>query len=167
MAKQLVDHQASALSTDERVEDGGYFGSSILTTTAAMSHGYILIRCGASVRTHMALSYKTTEQGYFEAYTAATITDDGTPTPVNNFYVGHSATPALTAFSAPTVSAEGVRILRFLMIGGEGPSSVGASDAIGTKFILPPGFVVLVKMVNSTPQAGEAAININFYEVPV
>lgn len=164
---QLTDRVASTLSTDERVEEGKYFGSSIVTACPAMSHGYILLRTGSLVRTHMSLSYKTTEQGYFEAYAGSTITDDGTPVAVNNFFVGHPNAATLRAFTAPTVSVEGSRILRFLMIGGEGPSSVGAADALGTKFILPPNFAVLVKMVNPTAQAGEAAINVNFYEVPV
>lgn len=159
----------SLITTDrvnKLVEQGRLFGCAAQVTIANGASGYILIRTPAGINPHIKLEFIAGGPGSVEGRGAPTISAVGTQATRNNFFIGHANQPQMLVYTNPTVSNEGVVLVRYLLQSGSNNTVVGTGEQ-PTKFILPPSQDFLLKFTNAGSGTNEYGIQMNWIEVPL
>lgn len=149
---------------DTLVESGQLVGASPIISLANNETKLVLLTTG-SKSVHLYLSFTATGRHTVNVYRAPTVTAPGTAVPIGSFNFLKPLVPLSTLATDPTVSLNGTKVADFLLPGGAGGNSVGASTGNATKVILPPSTAFLFTVLNESGANAAFEPTFVFYEI--
>lgn len=147
------------------IHRGIFYTASIAAPIVGDGSAFLLLRVLSGNAAHVRFTTTVDHTMLTQMYEAPTTTADGTPLAANNRNRFSSNTSTMLIFSEPTVTANGTKMLDFLVTGGDKQTASGGQGSSFEEWVLAPGdYLVIIENTVISPAAiGWAGFILDFY----